>query len=115
MIISHWSKAQIIAVLCKVAVDFPQLPQQSPLFSAQHVPSWENSLSYYQEQQDIQLTPPYLQELQMQYAERLQLEENRLVRMAREEQARREQRDLEMQVLSVIKKVSFSSGVTSCC
>ena len=43
----------------------------------------------------------------MQYAERLQQEESRLVRMAREEQARREQRDLEMQVLSVIKKVSF--------
>ena len=41
------------------------------------------------------------------------MEENRLVRLAREEQARivreeqarREQRDLEMQVLSVIKKV----------
>ena len=43
----------------------------------------------------------------MQYAERLQQEENRLVRIAREEQARREQRDLEMQVLSVIKKVGF--------
>ena len=41
----------------------------------------------------------------MQYAERLKQEESRLVRIAHEEQVRREQRDLEMQVLSVIKKV----------
>ena len=43
----------------------------------------------------------------MQYADRIKQEESRLIRIAQEEQLRREQRDLEMQVLSVIKKVTF--------